>query len=40
MERTKTLYSIDNEDGTVSFQDVTIYDNKEKSFFELRTQMI
>ena len=24
---------IDNEDGTVSFQDVTIYDNKEKSFF-------
>ena len=24
---------VNNEDGTVSFQDVTVYDNKENSFF-------
>ena len=29
----KRFSQIDNEDGTVSFQDVTVYTNKEKSFF-------
>ena len=27
---------VDNSDGTVSFQDVTVYTNKEKSFFGAR----
>ena len=29
----KKYYQIENEDGTVSFQDVTVYENKENSFF-------
>ena len=29
----KKYSQVDNSDGTVSFQDVTVYTNKEKSFF-------
>ena len=32
----KRYNTITNEDGTVSFQDVTAYSNKEKSFFGAR----
>lgn len=33
MERSQKYSQVDNSDGTVSFQDVTVYTNKEKSFF-------
>ena len=29
----KKYSQIDNDDGTISLQDVTVYTNKEKSFF-------